>query len=74
MGAKPSRRNNDLDGRAAAHLVEGLLIVLELECIGDHALDIHLAAIEVSDGAGKAVGLRERANNLSKDALAKIQQ
>ena len=41
--------DDDLDRAAAVHLVERELVVLELERVGDHALHLHLAAVEVSD-------------------------
>ena len=59
-----SRLDADLECAPAVHLVERLLVVLELEDVGDHALDVNLAAVEVCDGAGEAVRLRERADDL----------
>ena len=64
MQAVCSGLDADLERATAVHLVERLLVVLELEDVGNHALDVDLAAVEVCDGAGKAVRLRERADDL----------
>ena len=67
-----SRLDDNLDGGAAVHLVESLLVVLELEGICDHALDIYLAAIKVGNRARETVGLREGADDLENDTLAGV--
>lgn len=56
--------DSDLQSGAAVHLVQGSLVVVELEDVCDHTLDVDLASIEVGDGAREAVCLRERADDL----------
>ena len=56
--------DSNLESTAAVHLVESSLVLLELEDVGDHALDIDCATIEVGDCTREAEGLRERAEDL----------
>lgn len=54
----------DLHCAPAGHLVESLLVILELKDVRDHALDIDLASVQVRDGTRETIRLRERANDL----------
>jgi hypothetical protein len=58
------RGDDNLERRPTVHLVESGLVIVQLEHIGDHTLDVDLATIEIGDGAREAEGLRERANDL----------
>jgi hypothetical protein len=51
--------DDNLESSPAVHLIQSSLIVVELEYIGYHALDVDLSTVEVSNGAWKAEGLRE---------------
>ena len=61
---KCSGLDRDFDSLAAVHLVERALVVLELEDIRDHALDVDFPAVEVRHGTREAECLRERADDL----------
>ena len=59
-----SRLDGNFERATAVHLVEGLLVFLKLEDICDHALCLHLAAVEIRDRSREAERLREGADDL----------
>lgn len=56
--------DGNLERTPAIHLIQSSLIIVELENIGHHVLDVDLSTVEVSHGTWETEGLRERANDL----------
>lgn len=55
--------DGDLECLPRVHLVQSLLVVLEVEDVGNHAICSDPARVEVGDGTGETVSLRERSND-----------
>ena len=56
--------HDDLECTPAIHLVQGVLIMIELEDIRYHALQVDFTTIEISDGTRETVSLREGTDDL----------
>jgi hypothetical protein len=58
--------DGNLKSTTRVHLVEGLLVVVKLEDVGNHTLGLDFSTVEVGDSTREAVALRERADDLEK--------
>jgi hypothetical protein len=56
--------DGNLERSPAVHLIQSSLIIVELENVSYHALDVDLSTIEVSNGTWETERLRERPNDL----------
>ena len=58
------RFDGNLERSTAVHLIQSSLIIVELENVCHHVLDVDLSTVEVSNGTWETERLRERPNDL----------
>lgn len=64
LGRSSVGSDGDLQSLPGRHAVERLLEVLQVKDVGDHALDVQLAAVQVLDGTAETVELGERSDDV----------
>ena len=64
--------DSHLEALAGRNLVQCLLVVLDLEDVGDHALDVDLATVEVRDRTGDCTKCQQRSQTCQVSPLTAV--